>query len=90
MKKEKTQLKTKQLKPNFFKSVEVMGFRQLQRKKARGKFCEEKETPNHRYITYELNTNPSAPTRVGFLYEAGLCIAFIRSRVHLYGVGHSE
>ena len=28
------------------------------------------------------------PTGVGFLYEAGLRIVSVRSRAHLYGVGH--
>ena len=37
-----------------------------------------------------LNPNLSATTGVEFLYEVGLRIVFIRSRVHLYGEGHSE
>ena len=32
----------------------------------------------------------SSPTGIGFLYEARLRIVSIRSKTHLYEVGHSE
>ena len=52
MKKEQTQLNTKQLKQKNFK----LAFSKLQRKETRGNFCDESETWKCRYITYELSS----------------------------------
>ena len=40
--------------------------------------------------SHHKETRESAPTGVGFLYDAGLRMVSIRSSAHLYGVEHSE